>query len=74
MAASAGDGRRTRDVGESRERTLTSVLEARVAHLRSNTMRAEKDLDDAGVPDGAAEFAAAAAQHEVARRALDRLD
>lgn len=73
MAATAGNGRRTTDAGESRDRALASVLEARVAHLKGAATRAEKALDDES-PDGAAEFAAAAAQHEVARRALDRVD
>lgn len=73
MAASAGSGRDTTDAGESSNRALTSVLEARIARLKSTVIRAENALDDEG-PRGAAEVAAAAAQHEAARQALDRVD
>jgi len=73
MAASMDGGRRGAAEREPRARALASVLEARVAHLKGATTRAESAVDDDG-PDGAAEHAAAAARHEVARRALDRVD
>jgi len=69
----SGERRRPRE-REPQGRVLASVLEARVAHLRGATARAAATMDDGEGPDGAAAFAAAAAQHEVARRALDRVD
>lgn len=73
MGARVGRSRRGAGDREPRDRALASVLEARVARLKGDTSRAERDLDDDGT-DGAAELAAAATQREVARRALRRVD
>lgn len=74
MAASVNEKRRGAAEREPQGRALASVLEARLAHLKGTTARAAAALDDGDGPDGAAELAAAAAQQEVARRALARVD
>lgn len=73
MAASVGGEHRGTGDRERRGRALASVLEARVAHLKGTAARAEGRLADDG-PDGAAALAAAAAQREATRRALERVE